>query len=101
MSSQWSMKCLRLAALAMSACVLAACTPGSSSIEASTSESPNLSKALSSLPVQVQDLMGKTGVPGVAVAVVHDGTTTYAEGFGVANLDTGAKVDADTVFQLA
>ncbi len=45
--------------------------------------------------------MSTTGVPGVAVAVVHDGRTVYSEGFGVADLSTSAAVDADTVFQLA
>ena len=29
------------------------------------------------------DLMKKTGIPGMAVAVVHGGKTVYAKGFGV------------------
>ena len=29
------------------------------------------------------DLMKKSGIPGMAVAVVHGGKTVYAKGFGV------------------
>ncbi|MCT7657529.1 serine hydrolase [Mycobacterium deserti] len=48
-----------------------------------------------------EDLMKKSGVPGMAVAVVHGGKTVYAKGFGVRDVKTGEKVDPDTVFQLA
>lgn len=46
-------------------------------------------------------LMDDTGIPGLAVAVVHDGKTVYAKGFGVREVGSGDKVDPDTVFQLA
>jgi CubicO group peptidase (beta-lactamase class C family) len=53
----------------------------------------------------VDDLMKKSGIPGMAVAVVHGGKTLYAKGFGVKDVRNGDaaanKVDADTVFQLA
>lgn len=53
----------------------------------------------------VGDLMKSTGIPGMAVAIVHGGKTVYAKGFGVKDVSKGAgqdnKVDADTVFQLA
>jgi CubicO group peptidase (beta-lactamase class C family) len=47
------------------------------------------------------DLMKKSGIPGMAVAVVHGGKPVYAKGFGVKDIKTGDKVDPDTVFQLA
>lgn len=47
------------------------------------------------------DIMRKSGMPGMAVAVVRDGKTVYAKGFGVRKLGEDGKVDADTVFQLA
>ena len=51
------------------------------------------------------ELMKSSGIPGMAVAVVHGGKTLYAKGFGVKDAtkaDTGDnKVDPDTVFQLA
>ena len=46
-------------------------------------------------------LLKQTGVPGIAIAVVHGDKVVYVKGFGVRNVDSGAKVDADTVFQLA
>src|SRR6476661_3362925 len=47
------------------------------------------------------DLMKKSGIPGMAVAVVHSGKTVYAKGFGVKDVRSGDKIDPDTVFQLA
>lgn len=53
----------------------------------------------------VADLMKRTGIPGMAVAIVHGGKTLYAKGFGVKDLSKGDgqdnKVDANTIFQLA
>ncbi|SCW58954.1 serine hydrolase [Ancylobacter rudongensis] len=46
-------------------------------------------------------VMKKTGIPGMAVAVVRDGKTVYAKGFGIREVGEPGKVDADTVFQLA
>src|ERR1700678_719329 len=40
-------------------------------------------------------------VPGVAVAVVHDGRVVLCEGFGHADLEAGRPVDASTRFPLA
>ena len=46
-------------------------------------------------------LMTTSGIPGMAIAVVHGGKTLYAKGFGVRDVRSPEKVDADTVFQLA
>lgn len=48
-----------------------------------------------------RDLMASSGIPGMAVAVVHSGKTLYAKGFGVREAGKLDPVDADTVFQLA
>ncbi len=52
-----------------------------------------------------EDLMKKSGIPGMAVAVVHAGKTVYAKGFGVRDIQAGDagnnRVDPDTVFQVA
>jgi CubicO group peptidase (beta-lactamase class C family) len=58
-------------------------------------------KALDRLDALAGDIMGKTGIPGMAVAVVKDGVTVYAKGFGVRKIGEPAKVGADTVFQIA
>lgn len=39
--------------------------------------------------------------PGVSLAVVKDGKLVYAKGYGVANVEDGAKVRPDTVFRIA
>ena len=57
--------------------------------------------AITRLETQIPQWMARTGVPGVAVAVVFRGQTVYAHGFGVRRVDQGGAVDADTVFQLA
>ncbi|HET8555305.1 MAG TPA: serine hydrolase domain-containing protein, partial [Rhodanobacteraceae bacterium] len=40
-------------------------------------------------------------VPGIAVAIVKDGHVVLQEGYGVANVKTGQKVDAHTIFAIA
>jgi CubicO group peptidase (beta-lactamase class C family) len=57
--------------------------------------------AVAKLDGIADELMRTSGIPGMAVAVVHGGKTVYAKGFGVKDLRTGDKVDPDTVFQLA
>lgn len=57
--------------------------------------------AVAELDGIARELMADSGIPGMAVAVVHGGETLYAKGFGVRDTTTGEPVDADTVFQLA
>lgn len=61
--------------------------------------------AVSRLDGMIDDLMTKSGLPGMAVAVVHAGKTVYSKGFGVKNTELGDdasnRVDPDTVFQVA
>ncbi|MBA2946112.1 serine hydrolase [Streptomyces himalayensis] len=49
----------------------------------------------------VRSAMQKTGVPGVAVGVVHRDRVLYLKGFGTRKVGERGTVDADTVFQLA
>ena len=60
-----------------------------------------VAKAVDRLDGIADRLMTQSGIPGMAVAVVHGGKTVYAKGFGVRDTTTGEKVDPDTVFQLA
>lgn len=57
--------------------------------------------ALARLDGIAEELMKSSGIPGMAVAVVHGGKTLYAKGFGVRESGKPDAVDADTVFQLA
>ncbi|OAN32680.1 serine hydrolase [Mycolicibacterium iranicum] len=62
--------------------------------------------AVSRIDGIADELMARSGIPGMAVAVVHRGETIYAKGFGVKDNrkpadDPANQVDPDTVFQLA
>lgn len=62
-------------------------------------------EAVSKVDGLAAELIKSSGIPGLAVAVVHDGKTLYAKGFGVKDIRQGDvernRVGADTVFQLA
>jgi CubicO group peptidase (beta-lactamase class C family) len=49
----------------------------------------------------IQDGMEKTGVPGLAVAIVYHDKVVYLKGYGVRKVGERARIDPDTVFQLA
>lgn len=61
----------------------------------------NIDKAVAELPTLVQESLDRTGVPGAAVAVVHDGQVVYSNGFGVREVGKDDKIDPNTVFQVA
>lgn len=44
--------------------------------------------------------MARTGTPGASVAVVAGGRLVYFKGFGVANIETGERVTAETLFRV-
>ncbi|MEO8815193.1 MAG: serine hydrolase [Mycobacterium sp.] len=70
-------------------------------VPASELPSNAVENAVAKLDDIANELMEKSGIPGMAVAVVHGGKTLYAKGFGVADVRNGQKIDSDTVFQLA
>jgi CubicO group peptidase (beta-lactamase class C family) len=83
---------LLIAALAALICVPAQTEePGSGKIEV----------ALTKLDTYISDAMRKTGVPGLAVAVVYQGRVVFLEGYGLRRLGETTKVDPDTVFEIA
>ena len=49
----------------------------------------------------IESMMEDRGVPGVSVAVIHDFKVHWARGYGVADVETGAAVDTETLFQAA
>jgi CubicO group peptidase (beta-lactamase class C family) len=57
--------------------------------------------ALPGLEKYIDGLRHRTGVPGLAVAVVHADKAVYLHGFGVRELGRPGAIDPDTVFQLA
>ena len=57
--------------------------------------------AIAQVDTLAQDLMTKSGMPGMAVAVVHNGTIAFEKGYGVRRIGHPEPIDTDTVFQLA
>ena len=47
----------------------------------------------------ILDRMKHYKVPGVSIAIVKEGKIRWAKGYGIANIETGTKVDANTLFQ--
>jgi CubicO group peptidase (beta-lactamase class C family) len=74
-------------------------------LHAQTPVAANAPASINSLLPQIEqyikDGMRKTGVPGVAVAIVSCDKVVYLQGFGVREEGKKAAVDADTIFQLA
>ncbi|MCX4777299.1 serine hydrolase [Streptomyces sp. NBC_01264] len=57
--------------------------------------------AVRHLDSSIAEMMRRTGVPGVSVAVVHDDEVVYLKGFGLRRVGDPAAVNPDTVFQIA
>jgi len=60
-----------------------------------------IDRAIGELDRLAATIMQRSGIPGMAVAVVRDGRMVYAKGFGVRKVGAPETVDADTVFQIA
>lgn len=58
-------------------------------------------KHLGALDHIVAEVLRRSGVPGMAVAVVDHDRVAYLKGFGVRRAGEAGPVDADTVFALA
>lgn len=72
-----------------------------SPVAADGDSSAAVDRAVAQLPALTEQMMQQTGVPGVAVAVVHNDRLVYSQGFGVRDSAGGAPVTAQTVFQVA
>jgi CubicO group peptidase (beta-lactamase class C family) len=52
-------------------------------------------------PLTLAQVMERFHVPGASVAVIRDFEVHWAKGYGVADVESGSRVDADTIFQAA
>ncbi len=59
-----------------------------------------IESAFSSIDALVDEEVRAQGLPGIAFGVVVDGELIYAKGFGITDLVTKAKPDADTVYRI-
>ncbi|MEV8254201.1 serine hydrolase [Rhodoglobus sp. NPDC076762] len=74
-----------------------ALSAGSSDVEVARA----VAAAVEELPELAEAAMNESGTPGMAIGVVHNGDMIFAEGFGLREVGTSDRVDADTVFQIA
>lgn len=77
-----------------------------STLGASYAQAPEAAPAIAAAPAfnleaDVNRTMETFDVPGIAIAVVKDGKVVAAQGFGVRKLGEPAKVDGQTLFEIA
>lgn len=65
-----------------------------------TETQDTLKSEFSKVDSLIQDSMIDSGMPGLSVAIVHNGQTVYKSGFGFADMQTGAKATSKTLFQI-
>lgn len=52
-------------------------------------------------PLTIQQILDLFMVPGISIAVIHDFKVEWTKSYGVADVETGAPITADTLFQAA
>lgn len=57
--------------------------------------------AVERIPSLAKEALEESGVPGMAIAVVHGGEMIYSGGFGVKTVGEDDAIDPETVFQIA
>ena len=82
--------------------LLAACSGPAKPHTPATRWTPSaeLTARLAFLDTQLESARIDNHIPGMAVAVVMGGRMVYARGFGVADMETGAKVTPETIFAI-
>lgn len=75
--------------------------PPNAAIHAQDITPEKVRAALPRLEKLAEQTLKKTGVPGMAIAVVYRDEVMYLKGFGVRQVGKNEPVNADTVFQLA
>jgi CubicO group peptidase (beta-lactamase class C family) len=88
-------------AIALSSLALTIVLAVPSAAAAAGSSGPDLTNALNQLDSYVKSALGKTQVPGAAVAVVYKDQVVFLKGYGVRRVGTNLPIDPDTVFEIA
>jgi CubicO group peptidase (beta-lactamase class C family) len=74
---------------------------GISASSGQASPVPSRQVVISELDGKVPGLMKQGGIPGLSIALIRNGKTTWLQGFGVKDKQTQEPVQADTVFEAA
>jgi CubicO group peptidase (beta-lactamase class C family) len=96
---KWSGMSMRTATVLVA--VVASLSIRSPVLRAQSGPTIDTKATISQLEHDIPDLMKKGGVPGLAIAVIRGGKTTWVHGFGVKNAKVGQPVTAETVFEAA
>ncbi|MBG6239962.1 CubicO group peptidase (beta-lactamase class C family) [Mycetocola sp. CAN_C7] len=91
----------RFVGVVVVAVVTSSALAGPITLEPEPAQPPELASLTDRLDRDQPLFMAAYEVPGVALAVVRDGELQWSGGYGVASVEDGADVDADTVFQVA
>ena len=75
-------------------------TPSAAGAATPTASLPGVADAITVADLWIREQIAYHGVPGVAIAVVHDGEIVWTAGYGSSNLATGASVTPQTRFRL-
>ena len=67
----------------------------------SIGNSPVIQAALTLAGEQIEQERKRRHVPGISAGVVYDQELIWTQGYGQANLDTGAAADANTIYRVA
>jgi CubicO group peptidase (beta-lactamase class C family) len=84
---------MRIASLALLACGCAAARPAAAPADPSTFD-------VGAIDACAARTLAEQRVPGAALAIVRDGKTVLAKGYGARSRATGAAADADTAFAI-
>lgn len=91
-----------LAVALVTAAMVVGLVPGASADAAAGDDvDARVSAAVAQVDGLAQDLLTRSGMPGLAVGIVYRGELVKAAGYGVRDVRTGEPVTPDTVFQLA
>lgn len=92
---------IAVAALLVCSAAAQAADPSPSQVSAVPIPEEQIDRAIAQLDSLAAAILQKSAIPGMAVAVVRNGSIVYAKGFGVRKSGEPALIDTDTVFQIA
>lgn len=79
---------------------LGAMTSSAAGAASPTASLPGVADAITVADLWIREQIAYHGVPGVAIAVVHEGEILWTEGYGSSDLATGAPLTPQTRFRL-
>ncbi len=96
----------RIAVLLLVTGYIAVCFGAHSMAAQITQDNPipspeSVNSAVAQLDPYIRSMLEKTKVPGVAVAVIHNDRVLFLRGYGVRKVGDSARIDPDTVFEIA